>query len=134
MNKTKLFLFFFALFFSILACEEDIPDPTARPIPTTDPLAPPRSFYLGFTPFPYDATTDAVLFIYERLVIDGDIIAHHFDDGVPWPEALSGEPYSERLQGDWEFRKQNTPSEHKVYLAITPIRLMRDGLARPMKD
>lgn len=45
-----------------------------------------RSFHLGFTPFPYDISQEAVDYVYAAIADDADIIAHHFDDGVPWPE------------------------------------------------
>lgn len=89
----------------------------------------PRSFHLGFTPFPYDISQEAVDFSYDTIANDADIIAHHFDDGVPWPEALAGTPYDANILDDWELRKNETPVDHKVYVAITPINLNRDGLA-----
>jgi len=128
-NTSKLMLFFLAVTLSILACDAEDTAPTPRPTPTTDPNALPRSFHLGFTPFPFDSSLEAVNFTYDRLAIDSDIVAHHFDDGIPWLEALSDDPYSKYLQGDWEARKEKTPSGHKVFIAITPIRQMRDGLA-----
>ena len=89
----------------------------------------PRPFSLGFTPFPYDTTVEAVTFTYDTLAKDADIIAHHFDDGIPWPEALASTPYHQDVQDEWNYRKANTPAGHKVYVAITPLNLARDGLA-----
>lgn len=90
----------------------------------------PRSYYLGFTPFPHDISEQAVDYVYNRIKTCADIIAHHFDGGVPWPEALAGEPYHQNVQNDWQNRKNRTPPDHKRYLALTPINLQRNDLAR----
>ena len=37
-----------------------------------------RPYHLGFTPFPYDISQEAVDFVYDALETDADIIAHHF--------------------------------------------------------
>jgi hypothetical protein len=113
---------------SLLAASLACGGPDLSPI-TPPASGEPRSYYLGFTPFPHDLSIEAVNFAYEKISSDADIIAHHFDNGVPWPEALAGEAYSENIRNDWEFRKANTPPGHKIYLAITPINLWRDGLA-----
>jgi hypothetical protein len=48
-----------------------------------------REFLLGFTPFPYAISLDAVIYTYERIADDADLIVQHFDNGVPWTEALA---------------------------------------------
>ena len=88
-----------------------------------------RSYYLGFTPFPYDITTEAVEFSYNIIKTESDIIAHHFDDGIPWQEALENKEFHQNIMADWEYRKSHTPVGHKIYLAITPINITRNGLA-----
>ena len=88
-----------------------------------------RSYYLGFTPFPFDITSEAVEYSYNKISSDADIIAQHFDDGIPWQEALDGKDFHQNILNDWQFRKSHTPVGHKVYLAITPINISRDGLA-----
>ncbi|MBX3086834.1 MAG: glycosyl hydrolase 53 family protein [Anaerolineae bacterium] len=95
-----------------------------------------RSYYLGFTPFPYDISFDAVNFTYDKIATDADLISHAFDNGVPWPEALSGKEFHANVMGDWNLRKTKTPTDHKVYVQITPINLMRNALApyRAEKD
>ena len=57
-----------------------------------------RPFRMGFTPFPYDLSLDAVEYTYEKLQSEADIINHHFDNGVPLPEALSGEDRRQLLE------------------------------------
>jgi hypothetical protein len=88
-----------------------------------------RNFYMGFTPFPYESSVDAANFTYARLSEDADIINHHFDNGVPWIEAFSGDDFSESIMGDWNFRKSQTKASHKIYLSVTPINFTRTGLA-----
>ena len=77
-----------------------------------------RSFYLGFTPFPYDISEEAVNYVYDKIETEADIINHHFDNGVPWQEALTGAPFSQAVIDDWNFRKTHTSASLKVYLMI----------------
>jgi len=110
-----------------LACgAEGTAAPTAQ---TPTSAGPPRHYHLGFTPFPYDITSEALSYVYEKIAVDADIIAHHFDGGIPWPEALEGLPYNDNLMDDWQRRETFTPPGHKVYVAITPISVSRDSLA-----
>ena len=88
-----------------------------------------RRFHLGFTPFPYEVSLDGITFAYDAFKTDADIVAHHFDNGIPWNEALAGEPYSSNIMRDWEARRNQTPDDALVYLAITPISIARNSLA-----
>lgn len=88
-----------------------------------------RSFYMGFTPFPYDISFEAVDFTYATIKTDADLIAHSLDNGVPWIEALADKPYSQHVMEDWNLRKSRTPAGHKVYVQINPLNLFKDGLA-----
>ena len=89
----------------------------------------PRHFRLGFTPFPYEISLEAVDWVYEHIATDADIITHHFDDGIPWPEALAGEDYALEYRGDWQGRIERTPPDHEIFLSLTPINFDRNGLA-----
>ncbi|MDJ0748540.1 MAG: glycosyl hydrolase 53 family protein [Woeseiaceae bacterium] len=88
-----------------------------------------RSFELGFTPWPYDATANAVNFVYSEAAQRGDFIAHHLDAGVPWEEALNGLPYSAELEAELTTRLNSTPVDMKTYLALSPLNGARNGLA-----
>lgn len=88
-----------------------------------------RTFYLGFTPFPYAISQEAVDFTYEKIAADADIINHHFDNGVPWIEAENNDPFHINITNDWQFRKNSTPAGHKIYVSVTPINFFRTGLA-----
>ena len=92
-----------------------------------------RPYYLGLTPFPFDILEiENVYYVYDKIETDADLIAHHFDNGIPWDEALAGTDhttYPDKVQGDWYFRKTHTPAGHKVYVAVTPLNGMRNDLA-----
>jgi hypothetical protein len=88
-----------------------------------------RSFYMGFTPFPYEISAEGVNYVYDKLNSDADIINHHFDNGVPWTEALSGAEFSQAIKDDWNYRKSKTSPNHKIYLSVTPLDFTRTGLA-----
>lgn len=90
---------------------------------------PSRSFAMGFTPWPYDATTAAVDFVYSGINTHGDIIAHHLDAGIPWQEALDGSPYPAAVETEIATRLTRTSPGKLVYLAISPLNGSRDDLA-----
>src|SRR4051812_35088426 len=81
----------------------------------------PRAFRMGFTGFPHDFTAEAVKEAQDFSRTNADILAHHIE-GVPWAEALSGEPFGDELRKEWEGKKAATPRGGKVYLAISPGR------------
>jgi len=80
-----------------------------------------RKFRMGFTGFVYDFTPAAIEESRRFVRENGDLIAHHIE-GVPWAEALSGEPFSKAFLDEWEGKKAGTPKGGKVYLAISPGR------------
>jgi len=86
-----------------------------------------RTFDMGFTPWPYDATEEAVDHTYQRLHQYGNLVAHHLGGGIPWQEALDGQPYSNQLLAEIEGRTSKT--RLPVYLAIEALNSERDGLA-----
>lgn len=104
------------LSFAVFACDDDN-------------NATSRSFYMGFTPFPYDISVEAVNFTYDAIAADADIINHHFDNGVPWTEAVANESFHTNIMNDWSYRKNSTPAGHKVYVSVAPLSVDRNGLA-----
>jgi len=88
-----------------------------------------RPFFMGFTPFPWDTTPAAVDTTYKGIIANGDIICHHFDGGVPWPEALADKPFSTHVRSDWKRRKDAAPENFKVFVAVTPLDTFRKGMA-----
>lgn len=90
--------------------------------------------YMGFTPWPYDLTGNAVEKTYDFIAKNSNIIAHHLDNGVPWEEALNRTQYPEHLRNEWRNRISNTPESHKTYLAITPINFQRNAISPYWSD
>lgn len=96
-----------------------------------------RSYYLGFTDFPYDATVTAVTDTWNVLDQDADMVTMHFDDGIPWQEALDGVNnstsytlnYDPNFLNNLNYKQSQIPPGHIVYLAVTPLNFYRDGLA-----
>jgi len=106
----------------------------SSPAGTTDTTPPPtpletRSFYMGFTPWPYDATQAAIDDVNQRIQDSGDIVAHHIIVGVPWQEALQGLPYHPNVDADLTARVQMMQPGKEVFLAIDSLSAFRDALA-----
>jgi hypothetical protein len=57
------------------------------------------------------------------------MMAYHFDEGVPWPEAYDNKPYHENVEKELKHRKDMLRKGGKVYVATTPINFERKGLA-----
>jgi hypothetical protein len=88
-----------------------------------------RSFYMGFTPWPYDLTLEAVSWVYSNIMGKGDIVSHHMDEGVPWVEfAADLEPHI-NFVNEVNGRVLKTPANKKVLLSINPTNVDRSGLS-----
>jgi len=88
-----------------------------------------RSFALGFTDFPYANSLDALAASYSVIQRDGDMAVMHFDDGIPWQEALDSLPYPQNFLNELNGKADAIPAGHLTYLAVTPIAFSRDKLA-----
>jgi len=93
---------------------------------------------MGFTPLPpCQFRGGAVESAYDVIASDADMIVQHFDDGVPWQEALDNadhgttyrDTYATNLLNDLDYKLAHDPAGHVLYLAVTPLGPMRDGLA-----
>jgi hypothetical protein len=84
---------------------------------------------MGFTDFPHARRLDAVADAWAVIARDGDLAVLHFDDGVPWAEALAGAPYPRAYVEDLAAKARAIPPGHVRYLAVTPIAFARDRLA-----
>lgn len=87
-----------------------------------------RSFQMGFTPWPYDATLDALNTTYTLIQQHGDIVAHHLTEGVPWEAALNRTAYPAHLTREIDGRVSQTLSDKTVYLAIDSLSILREAL------
>ncbi|MBI5890681.1 MAG: hypothetical protein HZB47_08390 [Nitrosomonadales bacterium] len=88
-----------------------------------------RSFLMGFTPWPWDATQEAVDWTYQTIMSKGDIVSHHIEEGVPWPEALAGAPFPASYANLLAERAARTPAGKKILLQINPLDIGRNALA-----
>jgi hypothetical protein len=120
--------------FTIISCLSACGGSSSTGTTTT---APTRAFAMGFTPFPYDyssdPTTAATILdnVYTKLANDADLIAHHFDNGIPWNAALTDTyPYDAHIMSDWQTRFDKTPASDAMYVAITHLNADRTGLAK----
>lgn len=87
-----------------------------------------RPYFMGFTPFPWDMTLEAVTETGSFILKHGDIVSHHLDNGVPWTEALEDKPFHPKMMEDWEGRK-NLSANKKVFLSVTPLDGGRSGMS-----
>lgn len=86
-----------------------------------------RSFFMGFTPFPWDMTIEAIIDTGKFIVENGDIISHQLEQGVPWTEALDDKPFHENMMKDWNGRRDLSKNK-KVFLSLTPMNEGRNNM------
>jgi hypothetical protein len=88
-----------------------------------------RKTAFGFTPFPYDISEEAVETTHKLIVENGSIYALHFDNGIPWKEALENKPFPKKIQDEWESSARKIPAGHKVYVGLAPVGKDRKTIA-----
>lgn len=88
-----------------------------------------RGFRLGFSPWPWDATVEAVDWTWENILAHGDVVSMHLEEGVPWPEALAGEPFPTNYQDKVDGELARIPAETSILLSINAMNSLRTGLA-----
>ena len=93
-----------------------------------DPPDPTRPFKMGFTPWLYEASSQAQDVTYSRLAQHGDVIKHHLMSGIPWQEALDGTDYHPNVEGEINGRLSRTPDNMAVFLAIDSLNSARNDL------
>jgi len=86
-----------------------------------------RVYYMGFTPFPWDMTVDAIMDTAKFIMENGDIISQHLEQGVPWTEALDDKPFHPNMMKDWQGRKDINKSK-KMFLSLTPLNEGRNSM------
>jgi hypothetical protein len=88
-----------------------------------------RPFYMGFSPWPYEATLAAQDWVYDTIQTHGDIVSMHMEEGVPWPESYNNLPFSQEYQNEIQGRLNRLRSGKKVLLQINALNMGRNGLA-----
>ena len=94
-----------------------------------DPEEPTRNFKMGFTPWLYEASLEAIDVTYSRLTSHGDIIKHQFHGGIPWQESLDQTEYHANVEAEIQGRLDQTPAGVDVFLAIDSLNTSRDALS-----
>lgn len=85
-----------------------------------------RPFHLGFTRWPADLTLEGVTMAQDFAHAHGDIVSVMFIGGLPWPEALAGQPFSQDVENNLRYRP---PGGKKLFLSISPLDKDRKALA-----
>jgi len=82
---------------------------------------------MGFTPFPWDMTVEAIIDTALFIMENGDVISHHLEQGVPWTEALDDMPFHPNMMKDWQGRKDISKNK-KIFLSLTPLNEGRNAM------
>lgn len=114
-----------ALSFGVVACAA----PGGGERVNTDPTVDARSFSLGFTTWPYDATVDAALDTEERVATHGDLYGVWVDNGVPWDAALAGGPYPAAVEAELDGQAGSLPDDHEILVSLGLLDSSRVALA-----
>ena len=89
---------------------------SANPADDVDPDAlDTRSFSLGFTPWPYAATLEAVADTQAKVAAHGDLWGTWLDNGIPWAEALAASGYTRAVDTELADKAAAVPAG-KVHL------------------
>ena len=94
--------------------------------PASTGTAATRPFTMGFTRWPSDSGSGARVAADQRIATQGELAVVQVAGGIPWPEALSGAPFSQSVEAELSYRP---PSGHRLYLAVSPLSAARDALA-----
>jgi len=98
-----------------------------REVPADDPpVLATRPFLMGFTRWPADLTLEGVMTAQHFAHEHGDIVSVMFIGGIPWPEALAGQPFSQDVQNNLAYQP---PPGKKIFLSICPLNMDRKGMA-----
>lgn len=123
-----------ALAMTCAACDESgrtgtVTAPSSIPVTVSAT----RSFWLGFSPWPWDATQSAIDWTWAQIRADGDVISHHIEEGVPWPQAATGvnAAYPPNFQAKL-IDHRTRGAQRRVLVQINPLSIGRDALA-PMR-
>ena len=93
-----------------------------------------RSFHMGFTAFPYDLSLEALGISFKDVNEKGDIFLAHFDNGVPWKEALNDLPFPTEIKNSINSTKLELAPENKLILTATATSTERNKLAGYWND
>ena len=107
----------------IIGCSKNNEEPIEIPVKEK------RTFYMGTTPWPADLTVDEVNKTYDFINNNCDIIAHHFDEGIPFEEAFNNTAMPNNLLDNVNFRLQKTASNKNTFLSVSALAVNRTSKA-----
>lgn len=114
MKKNIIFISLLVYLISTVSC--------SKTEVTTDDT---RSFFMGVTPWPADFTNAEVDTAYAFINDHCDLVSHHFDDGIPYEEAFTGQAFPTSMQQDVQYRKTKTAANKKILLSVAALNLTR---------
>ncbi len=122
-------IFLLVIVMSSLACgEPGLPAPECETLTPVQVDATERSYRMGFTRWPPEATLEGIQRMDRFIEKHADLTALQFDGGVPWPEALVNKDFSAGLLADWTSTRTDIPADHALLISITPLNLTRTEL------
>lgn len=96
--------------------------------------ASPGTPYFGFTPFPYDLTSESLDTTYNIVLPNSTMLGLHLDDGIPWDEALTNAPYPAKVQNEWQGWSMHIVPPKAIYLGLAPLEKDRVSLTHATGD
>lgn len=92
-----------------------------------------RSFYMAVTPWPPDFTKIGEQKAYDFINSKCDMVCFHFDDGVPWQEALDNAAWPKNVQENITIKLQKNKGR-AVFLSLAPLAISRKDKAGYWSD
>jgi hypothetical protein len=128
MKALKNFIFIFILL--LPACEPNDPETDTPACEGVNRLSEidQRNFGMGFTTWPYDASSESVDDTYSFLSNNATIYAEHLDNRIPWNAWINNEPLPEVFVNDVNSRKQKRLNSPDLLLSVSILNNARSGL------
>lgn len=115
----------------IFSCAQEEEEKKGSSLTETGSTSNERTFYMGFTPWLYAATSQAETDVYDFINANGDLVAHHFQQGIPFNDASTFpnfSNYESNIQNEINNRINKTDNRKIVYLAVDSLNSSRDDL------
>jgi hypothetical protein len=78
---------------------------------------------------PWAATQEAVDWVHREIRANGDIVSEHFEEGIPWQEALEGKPFPEEFTSFLYDRLNHRRKGDRLLLSLNAMDPLRRALA-----
>lgn len=115
----------------IFSCAQEEEEKKDSSLTETGSTSNERTFYMGFTPWLYAATSQAETDVYDFINANGDLVAHHFQQGIPFDDASTFpnfSNYESNIQNEINNRINKTDNGKIIYLAVDSLNSSRDDL------